>query len=138
MIVHNRSDPVDLNICIGNSAVQRTDEHKFLGVYLDQRLTFASHTSKICSKIARNIGIIRKISFNAPCYVLRKLHYAFIHSTYTYAITAYGSASVSVTKKLSNLVDKSLKLVLGVRGLPLIYVNMKKYLISHLLINFLF
>ena len=126
MIVHNRSDPVDLNICIGNSAVQRTDEHKFLGVYLDQRLTFASHTSKICSKIARNIGIIRKISFNAPCYVLRKLHYAFIHSQYTYAITAYGSATVSVTKKLSNLVEKSLKLVLGVRRITLDLCKHKK------------
>ena len=114
MVFHNIGKPPDVNISINELPVERTEVHKFLGIHIDDRLTFSTHAQKLCSKISQKIGIIRKISNIVPGNVLKQLHFAFIHSGYTYGITTYGTATISVTKKLSKLVDKSLKMVLGI------------------------
>ena len=49
--------------------------------------------------------------------VLKQLYYAFIYSHFTYAITSYQSAYLNQTKKLSNLINKALKLILNVSSL---------------------
>ena len=46
-----------------------------------------------------------------PKEVLRQLYFAFIYSNFTYAITTYGSASQNQLKRLTNLINKSLKVV---------------------------
>ena len=122
MILNNMSKPPDLNLKIGASSIERTDTYKFLGLILDDRLTFADHVNKLCSKIARNIGVIRRLSLIVPNDVLKNLYYAFVHSYFTYALTSYASATVSVTGRLSRLIDKSIKLITGANRLtPEIY-----------------
>src|SRR6218665_4123969 len=43
---------------------------KFLGIYIDQHLTWAEHIKIISNKIAKNIGIIRKIAHLLPTKIL--------------------------------------------------------------------
>ena len=111
MIINNRDKPPDLNLRIGNSIIERCDVHKFLGVHIDDRLTFNTHTSKLSSKIARGVGVIRKMNQIVPKEVIRQLYFAFIYSNFTYAITTYGSSSLNQLKRLNNLINKSLKIV---------------------------
>ena len=114
MIINNRDRPPDLNLKIGNSNIERCSEHKFLGVYIDDRLTFSTHISKISSKISRGIGVIRKMKQIVSREVLRQLYFSFIYSNFTYAITTYGSASRNQLKRLNNLINKSIKIVSNV------------------------
>ena len=117
MIINNRDRPPDLNLMIGNSNIERCNVHKFLGVHIDDRLTFSTHTNKLSSKIARGIGVIRKMNQIVPKEVLRQLYFAFIYSNFTYAITTYGSASQNQLKRLTNLINKSLKIVVNAERL---------------------
>ena len=48
------------NIIIRNSTVSFTNEIKFLGVTIDNKLPFNNHVSLVCNKIAKSIGILRK------------------------------------------------------------------------------
>ena len=100
----------DLILKIGNSTIVRSREHKFLGVYLDDRLTFKPHVEKTAVKISRAIGMLRKIRFFVPKKVLILIHYALVHSVTSYAITTYSSACQSVLSRISRLVNKSLKI----------------------------
>ena len=111
MIISNRDGPINLNLKIGDDLVQRIDTYKFLGVFIDDRLTFSTHTSKISSKVSQAVGMIRKMSSIVPKNILRQLHFALVYSKFNYAITAYGSACQNSIKRLSNLVNRSIKLI---------------------------
>ena len=67
--------------------------------------------------MSRNVGVIRRCSYLLPYNVLRSLHYSFVISHMSYAITAYGYAQSNATRKISNLVDKSIRLISGVERL---------------------
>ena len=117
MIFSMKDKPPDMNILIGNTPIGRADVHKFLGVHIDDKINFSHHISTICSKLSRGIGILRRVKPLVPEDVLKQLYYAFIYSHFTYAITSYQSAYLNQTKKLSNLINKALKLILNVSSL---------------------
>ena len=43
--------------------LERADETKFLGVYIDENLNWKSHIGHVCNKIAKSVGIIFKSRF---------------------------------------------------------------------------
>ena len=124
MTFRNRRDPPQLQLKINNRSLQYTNTHKFLGLYIDENLNFKTHINKISSKIASGLGMIRKISHFVPSNILIQLHYAFIHSKFTYALSAYGS--VSHVQKIEKLVNRSLKLCTGVSTLTTDLYRRKK------------
>ena len=88
-------------------------EHKFLGVYIDDKLTFKPHIEKTANKISRAVGMMRKLKQFVPRKVLIQIHYALVHSVASYAITTYSSASQSTLSRISKLMNKSLKIATG-------------------------
>ena len=65
---------------IGNYQIQRCESIKFLGVFLDENLTWKEHIKHIENKVAKNIGIIfsSKPYLNKKC--LLSLYYNYIHT----------------------------------------------------------
>ena len=113
MMFSIKDKPPDLTLNIGNSRIDRTNVQKFLGVYIDDRLTFGDHINKICSKISRSIGVIRRLKSIVPRNILKQLFYSFIYSKFTYGIVCYGSAYQNQIQRLKNVVKRALKLVLN-------------------------
>ena len=124
MTFRNRRVPLQLNLVINNRSLEYTNTHKFLGIYIDENVNFKTHINKTSSKIASGLGMIRKISHFVPSNILIQLHYAFIHSRFTYALTAYGS--VSHARKIEKLVNRSLKLCTGVDSLTTDFYRQNK------------
>ena len=108
-----KDKPPDLNLTIGNSNIGRKHVQKFLGAYIDDKMTFAEHTKKIATKLSQGIGVIRKIKRIVPRGVLKQLFYAFIYSKFTYAIICYGSAYLNQLQRLKSLIKRALKLILN-------------------------
>src|SRR6218665_2876413 len=52
---------------------------KFLGIYIAQHRTWAEHIKIISNKIAKNIGIIRKIAHPLPKKFLINLYYTLVN-----------------------------------------------------------
>ena len=75
---------------IGNYQIQRSESIKFLGVFLDENLTWKEHIKHIENKVAKNIGIIfsSKPYLNKRC--LLSLYYNYIHTYISYANIAWG------------------------------------------------
>ena len=110
MLFYLKEKPLDVNLLIDTIPIGRTDVHKFLGVHIDDRLTFNTHISKLCVKISRGIGILRRLKPLVSSNVLKQLYFAFIYSHFSYAITSYQSAYLNQTQKLKNLMNKAIKL----------------------------
>jgi hypothetical protein len=61
--LRSKQSPIDLNIKIDGSRIAQVTSTKFLGVEIDQHLSWKGHIKKICSKICSVIGILSKIRF---------------------------------------------------------------------------
>ncbi len=58
---HNKlQNKPDLNITIGNSVIERVSCMKYLGIQLDEHLTFVEHISYIHQKSSKQLGILRR------------------------------------------------------------------------------
>ena len=113
MIFSIKDKPPDQNLVIGNSQIERTKVQKFLGIYIDDKITFREHTNKISTKLSRGVGLLRKMKQIVPRHVLKQIFYAIIYSKFTYGITCYGSAYQNQIQRIKNLTRRAIKLVVN-------------------------
>ena len=113
MIISIKDKPPDLNLVIGSSCIERTNVQKFLGIYIDDKVSFRVHTNKIAAKLSQGVGLLRKMKHIVPRNVLKNLFYAFIYSRFTYGITCYGSVYQNQIQRIKILVNRALKLVVN-------------------------
>jgi len=82
------------------TTIERTKSSKFLGVLIDENLSWDPHINTINTKISKNIGLLYKsrpfLSFNN----LKLLYFSFINSYLSYANIAWASTHKT---KLSSL-----------------------------------
>ena len=78
-----------LKIC--NLNIKRETTMKFLGVLLDENLTWKVHIRCIESKVSKNLGILYKTRYilNEQC--TKQLYFSFIHSYLNYGNIASGA-----------------------------------------------
>ena len=82
---HPRTIP-KLNISINGNQVEQVTNFNFLGITIDQNLTWKDHISKISIKIARVIGIMNKLKHIFPHQILRTLYNSLIHPHFSYGL----------------------------------------------------
>ena len=81
---------------IGNDCKEKAT--KFLGIFIDENLSWTHHVANLNSKIARTVFMIKQVKYILPNDSLKTLYYALIQSHLTYGILAWGNASDSTTK----------------------------------------
>ena len=55
--------PNNFSLSFGNQSLKQSNVVKFLGVYLDEHLTWKHHISFVCKQIAKSIGILFRSRF---------------------------------------------------------------------------
>jgi len=61
-----RTITADFRVSIDNSQLERVRQTKFLGVIINEKLTWDDHVSLLCNKVSKNIGILRRIKNKIP------------------------------------------------------------------------
>ena len=90
LLFSNFSIPFDsnMNVMLNGNRIEYVDHARFLGVVIDNKLTFKIHIHNIVSKISKQNGILRKIRDNLPLpsriafynsYILPHLTFNLIH-----------------------------------------------------------
>ena len=65
---------------MNNSTIKREYGIKFLGVILDENLTWRKHINIIENKISKNIGLLYKAKFLLSQKCLKSIYFSFVHS----------------------------------------------------------
>ena len=79
--------------------IERENSLKFLGVILDEHLTWKKHIQLI-ENVSKNIGVLYKASKLISSKCLRSIYFSFIHSSINYANIAWASTNKTNLKKL--------------------------------------
>lgn len=82
------------------NSLEKKDHIKYLGVFIDDKLSWKYHVAYVCSRIARNIGIFYKLRHYMSLSQLKQLYYSLIYPYISYAILAWGSAYKTQIKKV--------------------------------------
>ena len=59
-----------LNILVNRNPIDQVEDFNYLGITLDQHITWRPHIIKISIKISRVIGILRKLKRTFPQYII--------------------------------------------------------------------
>lgn len=108
MIITNKIIPDDCPVRFGNDILSPVDSAKFLGVTIDSKMSFTLHVQDVKSKIARGIGVMRKLAQILPLKTLRTLYFSLVHCHVMYALPVWGNSGKTNSEKISNMLNKAI------------------------------
>src|SRR5436190_9919802 len=89
-----------------------TDSTTFLGMHLDQGLTWNDHVDKVCSKVTSGIHALRTLSKTCSLEVLQTAYFGLVYSHLTYGIRLWGSCSQQQFLRVFRLQKKAVRIIL--------------------------
>lgn len=92
-----------LPIKIDNISIEHVTEFNFLGIIVDENLSWKPHFNKITLKISRTSGIISKLKHFLPIYILRNIYNSLALPYINYGILSWGLIN---TKRILTLQKK--------------------------------
>ena len=111
MIFSKRNVTSEHAIKIDNKCIDRVDSTKFLGVYIDNKLSWKKHILYTKGKVARSIGILNKARKIFTKDTLLNLYYSFVYPHLGYCIEIWGNANVEYTSALFRLQKKCVRII---------------------------
>ena len=109
---HNRKQNISAyNLKIDDVVLTKANSCKFLGIIIDESLSWKPQLSSINSKISSAIFAIKQVKFTLPLDSLRTLYYALIHPHLIYGLLAWGNANLNLLYKTDILQKRALKTI---------------------------
>ena len=90
MIISMKQINENLNFEFNNDVITPTNTCRFLGVMLDNKLSFKSHIDLVMNKISRHSGILYKVKYCLPLATRISYYFAFIYPYLSYNVIVWG------------------------------------------------
>ena len=102
----------ELNLSIGNTPIKRKTEAKFLGVIVDDRLTWTPHVKALKTKMSRYVGIMYKIKRHLPLKARLQIYHSFVQCHVNYCCLVWGFSSKSNIESIFSRQKKGMRAVM--------------------------
>ena len=104
----------NVTLNIDGIELEHVDNFKFLGCWLDSKLSWNKHVDELCTKLRKSIFIINKLKMFVPLYCLRYLYFAHFHSHLCHANAIWGNGLNAVSsKRIFFLQKRAIRIVCG-------------------------
>ena len=100
----------DYNCSLNDVEIQLSHTAKYLGIILDDRLSFKTHIDFLVTIISRSVGIMIKLRPYLPKETLTILYYALVHSHILYGLPVW-AATYTYLNKLRKLQNKAIRTI---------------------------
>ena len=114
MLFSNRHCDVRNDIVkMGPDTLNFTNSFKFLGVTIDDKLSFSEHIASVKGKVAKFTGILYKIKDQLPVEVRVRFYYSFVYPHLSYNIAVWGSTHANLINPLYLLQKRVVRNIAG-------------------------
>ena len=100
-----------INIKIDDTSVEEKESTKYLGVILDNQLSWKSHIQIIKTKLSKAIGMIAKTRYFVTNTVLLNLYYSFFQSHINYNLLNWSSAKTTHLHPITLSIKKVIRIM---------------------------
>lgn len=106
----NRNKP-NPSITINSQAISQLKETKFLGLHIDENLSWNSHVSNLEKKVSAGLFGLRIMSKFCSTEVLKTIYFAHIHSHISFGVVLYGATNNANLIKILRLQKKAIRTI---------------------------
>ena len=101
------------NFClkIDNQSISAVNETKFLGVVIDQKLTWSNHINYISAKVSKSLFILNRLVNKFNMKSLLSIYYSLVYPHLNYCNLIWGNASKSLIHDLFLLQKRAIRIV---------------------------
>ena len=114
LIFHSKKKRIDQNeitVKLDGTTLTPTDYTIYLGMLIDENLSWDTHINKLCSKLARINGIISKLRHFIPKRTLISVYHALFHSQILYGCSAWSLSTLKNIQTINVLQKKCLRII---------------------------
>ena len=100
-----------INLTLRDKSIKQVFDTKFLGVTLDETLSWKTHTQNLLKQVRSIFGMVRASKGYLNSHSLKLLYYTMIQSKIQYCITTWCHGNKTIKTKLQNTCYKYIKLI---------------------------
>jgi len=104
-----RSQNCNFEISMNGVKIQQTDSIKYLGVIIDNRLSWKQQISSLYRKLSQARGVVCKIRHFADIKILRSIYFSLFHPHLQYCIINWGRAYKTLIRPVQVLQNRIVK-----------------------------
>lgn len=95
--------------------IESKTETQFLGVTMDQHLSWDIHIGRVVAKVSSGIYSLYRMSFFCNQETLRNIYFANIHSHISFGLCLYGSASKKNMDSILKLQKRAIRIIMKLK-----------------------
>jgi hypothetical protein len=99
------------SVLLNDKCLDRVNCTKFLGVYIDEKLTWNDHINHVCSKVSIGLGIIGRLKLIFPVRILMSLYYSLIYPYLCYCCIIWGNSYDATLHSIVVLQNRAVRIL---------------------------
>ena len=111
IIITNKKAKLDYTVKIDQTTIKQSKCIKYLGVLLDDSLSWKPQIDRVSSKMASGCWALYHLRKYVDSKTLLMVYYSIIHSHLNYCLSSWGSASASTLMPINKLQKKALRTI---------------------------
>ena len=111
MLFTNKREERILNIKAHNTVLEQKSECKFLGIIIDDEISWKAHINYISNKVSKTIALLRYLRYTFPKQVLKTLYMTLIYPYFNYCNIIWGAADPTAIEPLNLLQKKVIRII---------------------------
>ena len=108
---HGKVKKPTINLRLNETAVEEKSVTKYLGVFIDNKLTWKTHIQHVKTKLSQGNGMISKIRYYVNDVCLRNLFYSFVQSHINYNLINWSSTYPTLINAIGLKVKAAVRLI---------------------------
>ena len=98
----------DFNICINNDKIKETSSTKYLGVIIDNKLSWKPHIDQVVGKLSKGCWAVCRIRPYVNLHTLKIIYYSLIYPHLQYCVASWGLAAQT---HLNSIITKQKRII---------------------------
>ncbi len=101
----------EFDILLDGCKLNRVSDAKFLGITIDENMTWKNHIQNISKICSRNIGVLNKVKLFLPKDAMYKLYCTLIQPYLNYGLLLWGNSTREKMNKLYRLQKRPMRVI---------------------------
>ena len=105
------SQPIDISTCLDNNRISNNLYTKFLGIIVDNRLSWKPHIDHLINKLSTTCYVIRSVKPCVNTKAIIMIYHSLFHAVMTYGIIFWGNTPHSI--QVLRMQKKVIRIIMG-------------------------
>ena len=107
----HQMSPLPLGLVLNGANIDQVSEHRLLGITIDNKLRWDSHTNNVCKTVSRRVFFLSKLRYIVDIDTRKLFFNAHIKPHIDYASVAWDGCNNVLKRRLNSLHRRAVKLI---------------------------